>query len=429
MKPLIQEMNIVKIKLADYKPAPYNPRLDLQPGDPEFKKIENSIEEFGWMGLPVVNKQTKHYVSGHQRIKVAELKGITEMEVIVVDFSLEKEKLANLAINRIGENNWDREKLAALLDELSKIPDFDIGLTGFDTPEISRILDGLYEPKDPDDFDFDAVIGSIREPVTKRGDVIMLNEHVIGCGDAANDGDLKALMGNEKIDLVHTDPPYGCSYLAQNRPDLESRPKKSKRWEKLYKDDLSEEEYEPWLETVLKNIRKYLKDGASAYFWNGHAKFYFMHQSLKKLGFHISTVITWAKPTFAISYGDFNQQTEFCIYSWLKNAPHKWYGPTNETNLWEIDRDKTSELIHPTQKSVQIPARAIRNSSIRGDIVFDGFLGSGSTLIAAESLGRRCFGLEIKPEYVDGIVLRYIAFVGKDKVSKEIREKYLKEDK
>ena len=420
-------MKIVKIRLADYEPAEYNPRPNLQPGDPEFEKLRDSIEEFGWLGLPVVNNQTKHYVAGHQRIKVAKLQGITEMEAIVVDFSLEKEKAANIAINRIGEGSWDREKLGLLLDELSKMPDFDIGLTGFETPEISRILDDLYESKDPDDFDFNGAVGSIKEAKTKPGDIITLGTHRVMCGDSANESDLKMLMGDYKIDLVHTDPPYGCLYLAQNRPDLEARPKKSKRWEKLYKDDLNEQEYEVWIESVLKNLRPYLKDGSSAYIWNGHAKFYFMHQILKKLGFHISTVITWAKPTFAISYGDFNQQTEFCIFAWLKNASHRWYGPTNETNLWEINRDRASELIHPTQKSVQIPMRAIRNSSLRGDVIFDGFLGSGSTLIAAESLGRRCFGMEIKPEYIDGLVLRYINFVGAGKVSEEIRKKYLKE--
>lgn len=247
------------------------------------------------------------------------------------------------------------------------------------------------------------------------------------CGDSASESDMDILMQNEKIDIVHTDPPYGCSYLAQNRPDLEARPKKSKRWEKLYKDDLSEKEYEAWIRSVLNNIKRYLKDGASAYIWNGHSKFYFVHQVLKELGFHISTVITWAKPTFAISYGDYNQQTEFCIFSWLKNAPHKWYGPTNESNLWQIARDKASELIHPTQKSTSLPARALRNSSARGDLVFDGFLGSGSTLIAAESLSRRCYGIEIEPRYIDGVVRRYIAFVGRENVSREIVNKYLKE--
>ena len=425
-------MSIIKyesriIKIADYKPAPYNPRPDLKPGDAEYQKLDKSMMEYGQLELLVVNDETGNIISGHQRAKILEAHGVKETEAIVVNFSLAKEKMANLAMNRIGEGNWDREKLGALLTELSGIPDFDVGLTGFDTPEISRIMDGLYESKDPDDFDFNGAVESIAEPKTKRGDIVTIGTHRIMCGDTASEDDLKTLMGDEKIDLVHIDPPYGCLYLAQNRPDLESRPKKSKRWEKLYKDDLGEKEYEEWLENILKNIRYYLKDGASAYVWNGHAKFYFMHQVLKKLGFHISTVITWAKPTFAISYGDFNQQTEFCIYSWLKNGPHKWYGATNESNLWEINRDKASELIHPTQKSVQIPMRAIRNSSVRGDVVFDGFLGSGSTLIAAESLGRACFGLEIEPKYVDGIIRRYIAFAGKDKVSKEIRDKYILE--
>jgi len=351
---------------------------------------------------------------------------VKEVYVSVVNLPLEKEIQLNLLLNK-AVGRWDFNRLAIILDEMSHIPDFNIELTGFSLPEVSEILDRHLKKSEEDDFDFDKTVESIKEPITKKGDVINLGPHRIMYGDSASTDDLNMLMQNRKIALIHSDPPYGCKYLSQNRPDLESRPKKSKRWEKLYKDDLSEKDYEDWIRGVLSNIRPHLKPGASAYLWNGHAKFYFMHQVLKELGFHVSTVITWAKPTFAISYGDFNQQTEFCLFSWLKNGPHKWYGPTNETNLWEIARDKASTLIHPTQKSVEIPTRAIRNSSKREDVVFDGFLGSGSTLIAAESLGRRCYGTEIEPKYIDGIILRYTAFVGKEKVSKEIRDKYLKE--
>ena len=420
-------MDIQIIMLKDYSEAPYNPRKDLKSTDPEYQKLTRSIDEFGFIEPIVVNKRTMHIISGHQRVKVLRERGILGIEAVVVDFSLEKEKACNIALNKIT-GDWDEQKLSVLLEELARVPDFDVTITGFLNSDISHLLDQYAMRKDPDDFDFENVVDSIDEPITKRGDVITLGAHRIMCGDTACESDLNMLMQNEKIDLVHTDPPYGCLYLAQNRPDLESRPKKSKRWEKLYTDDLNEKEYEEWIGSVLKNIRRFLKNGASAYIWNGHAKFYFVHQVLKELGFHISTVITWAKPTFAISYGNFNQQTEFCIFSWLKNAPHKWYGPTNESNLWEIDRDKAADLIHPTQKSVEIPARAIRNSSARGNLVFDGFLGSGSTLIAAESLGRCCYGMEIEPKYCDAIVKRYIAFVGKDKVSEEVKTKYLKEE-
>ena len=146
---------------------------------------------------------------------------------------------------------------------------------------------------------------------------------------------------------------------------------------------------------------------------------------LTELGFHVSCIITWAKERFAIGFGDYNQQTEFCLYSWLEdNGSHSWHGPNNESTLWEVHRDLTRDYIHPTQKPIALAQRAIRNSSKRGDLVVDLFLGSGSTLIAAESLGRRCYGIELDCRYIDALIRRYISFVGKDKVSPSLKEKY-----
>ncbi len=412
-----------KLPIEQVKFAPYNTRKMRKN---EFRKLVESIKTYECYEPLIVNSRTWHVVGGNQRLRALIELGYKEVDVVIVDLSIEKEKLLNLALNRI-QGEWDFDKLPLLIEELSKLPDIDLSLSGFDSSEVDKFLEGLREPKDPDDFDFEAAVAAIKEPITKRGDIIQLGNHRIMCGDSALESDMDMLMQDAKIDLLHTDPPYGCFYLAQDRPDLTARPKKSKRWDALYKDNLSEEEYEAWIKSVLSNIRRYLKEGASAYIWNGHAKFYFVHQVLKELGFHISTIITWAKPTFAISYGDYNQQTEFCIFSWLKNAPHKWYGPTNESNLWEVARDKASDLIHPTQKSTLLPVRAIRNSSVRGDVIFDGFLGSGSSLIAAESLGRRCYGMEIEPKYIDGIIRRYIAYVGRQNVSQNVVDKYLKE--
>lgn len=420
-------MNIEEINLSDYIELPNNPRKDLQPDDSEYQKLERSYDKYGPLEPIVVNKRTHHIVGGNQRAKVMRRKGISYTKAVIVDFDPDTELAACIALNKV-HGKWDEKKLSDLFSHLVTVPDFDVTITGFDPPEISELLDQKNGEDQDDNFDFDAAVDAIAEPVTQKGDLIELGPHRILCGDSASPEDVKRLFGGEKASLIHMDPPYGCSYLAQNRPDLEARPKKSKRWEKLYKDDLNEEEYEVWLDSVLEGLISHLACGASAYIWNGHAKFYFMHQALKKRNFHLSTIITWAKPRFAISYGDYNQQTEFCLYGWLKNGPHKWYGPTNESNLWEIDRDKAAELIHPTQKSVKIPARAIRNSSKRGDIVADLFLGSGSSLIAAQSLDRRCFGIEIMPKYVDGIVRRYIAYVGKNNVSSEIRARYLKEE-
>lgn len=420
-------MEIKKIPITQIDPAPYNPRVDLTPGDPEYQKLEKSISTFGYVEPLVWNKRTKTLVSGHQRLKVLIAQGTKEVEVSVVDLPLAKERALNVALNKI-EGRWDEDKLARLLSELSQIPDFDIGLTGFDAPEISDLLDSHMEISEDDDFDFDACLKSIKRPVTKPGDLISVGNHRILCGDSSNPEHIKFLLGKNKVNLLHTDPPYNVNYYGGNRPHTKARPKNSRQWERIYSDNLSQADYEKWLRTIFTNIIPFLAKGAPIYCWNGFRQFGQMCDMLGGLDFHVAAVITWAKPNFAISYADYNNQVEFCLYGWKKdNGSHIWFGSNNESTLWQISRDPTAAYIHPTQKPIALAQRAIRNSSKRGDLVLDCFLGSGSTLIAAETLQRRCFGLEIDPRYCDAIVKRYIAFVGEDNVSHKIKSKY-KED-
>ena len=419
-------MDIRKIKISEINPAPYNPRKDLKPGDPEYQRIEASIEGFGLVEPLVWNCRTKNLVGGHQRLKVLIQRGLNEVEVSVVDIDLEQEKLLCVSLNKVS-GAWDMDKLAMLLEELSKTPSFDVGLTGFDAPEISEILDRYSEGKE-DDFNVDAVVESIVEPVTKKGDLIELGPHKVLCGDSSNIDDLRLLIGEERANLVHTDPPYNVAYMGGARPNPEARPKKSREWERIYHDNMPQDEYEAWLKKIFTNMTAFLAPGAPAYIWNGHKNFGPMHDMLCELNFHVASVIVWAKPNFAISYSDYHEQVEFCLYSWKKDGGgHKWYGPVNESSLWEVKRDVTRDYVHPTQKPIALAQRAIRNSSVRGDLVLDLFLGSGSTLIGAESLERRCYGIELDPKYVDAIVRRYIAYKGANKVSKEVRDKYLVE--
>lgn len=419
-------MEIKKIKISQINPAPYNPRADLKPHDPTYEKLKHSMVNFGYVEPIVWNCRTGNLVGGHQRFKILLEQGVNEVEVSIVSLPLQKEKALNLALNKI-QGEWSQDKLAVLLEELTKMPDFDATLAGFDPPEISEILDNYNEPTEDDDFDFEAAIESTKELVVGRGDLIQLGPHRILCGDSSVWEDLKLLMGNEKTHLIYTDPPYNVSYYGGNRPHPDARPKKSRNWKRIYADNMNQEEYEVWLKGIFTNMAQFLMPGAPIYIWNGHRQFGPMHEILIALDFHVADVITWAKQNFAISYGDYNQQTEFCLYGWKKeNGPHLWCGPTNETTLWQIKRDVTKNYIHPTQKPIALAQRAIKNSSKRGDVVLDLFLGSGSTLIAAESLGRRCFGIEIDPKYCDGIIHRYISFVGKDKVSEEIKKRYLK---
>ena len=417
-------MKIIKIDINQINPAAYNPRKDLKPGDPEYEKLKVSLSEFGYVDPLIWNEATGNLVGGHQRLKILKEQGIQEVEVSVVNLPLEREKALNLALNKI-QGAWDNDKLAVLLDELVKIPDFEISLSGFDIPEISKIFDNYLEPAVGDSVeDPQAII----EPVTKQGDLILLGPHRILCGDSSVPDDVAKLIADNKVSQIFSDPPYCVNYSAENRPvSIDIKAKPNERWRKILNDNLPQKDYEKWLKQVFQNINPYLAQGAAFYIFNGHRQFGPMHQMLLELGMHVSCVITWAKESFSPGYGDYNQQTEFCLYGWKEdNGAHNWYGPENESTLWQIHREQSCDLEHPTQKPLLLAERAIKNSSKRGDIVLDMFLGSGTTLIAAERLSRVCYGMELDPRYCDVMARRYISFAGADGVSEEIRNKYLR---
>ena len=418
-------MEIHRIPVSRINPAPYNPRQDLKPGDPAYERLKQSLTQFGCVEPLVWNRRTGHLVGGHQRFKILLEQGIAEVDVSVVDLPLEQEQVLNIALNKIV-GDWDEAKLAALLQELTQVPDFDVGLTGFDLPEISELFDRQKELQE-DDFDTEATVAGIETPVTQLGDLIELGPHRVLCGDSTKQEDFLRLLGSERVALVHTDFPYNVNYAGGARPNPNTRPKRSRQWERIYSDNMPQGEYERWMGQVLSNIKQALRPGAAVYFWQGHRQFPPMYHILLDLEFHVGCVICWLKESAAITYADYAFQTEQCLYGWLTGAAHYWAGPAVESNVWQIKRDPTKTYVHPTQKPIALAQRAIRNSSQRGDLVLDCFLGSGSTLIAAESLERRGYGLEIDPKYGDAIVRRYIAFVGKDKVPAEIRAKYCQE--
>lgn len=427
-------MQIRKIPISKINPSKYNPRKDLKPDDSEYLKLLKSIDEFGYVDPLIWNKRTGNLVGGHQRFKILLAKGLKDIEVSVVDLSHEKEKALNLALNKIS-GDWDRDKLSNLLDELCQLPDFDVSVTGFDLSEIENIIaESLSGIESEENFDLDAELGKDLPVITKMGDIINLGlhgEHRLICGDVTNSKDVHALLNKFRAQLCHTDPPYGVSYDRRNRPTSKNaktdiNPNQARSM-KLQNDDLSPQKYKQWFSKVTDAIDQSIVPGAAFYIWNSHKNFGLMSDLLTERNFKISSVITWAKESFCPNFSDYNEQTEFCLYGWKTGATHKWYGPKNESTLWRINRDNTNLYNHPTQKALELARRAIRNSSESGDIVFDPFLGSGTTLTAAAPLGRRCFGMEIEPKYCDIIVRRYIATAGKDSVQKEVAKRYCTE--
>jgi len=417
-------MNTGKMAIDQIKFAPYNPR---KMKSEEMNKLIKSIKTHGCYEPPIVNSRTRHVVGGNQRLRALIELGYKEVDVVIIDLPLDQEKALNIALNKIS-GEWDEDKLAVLIEELQKIPDFDVGLTGWDSSEISQLLDNYHEAKEGDDFDFEATVESIKEPITKRGDVITLGIHRLACGDATNKEDLHTLFGEEKIALLDIDWSYNVNYMGGSCPRADTRPKKSRKWDRIYSDNLPQNEYESFMRDVLTYIKCYLKPGAVFYQWQAHRQLGPLYQILTELDFYTSSLICWKKESAAISYADYSFQTEQAVYGWLKGSGHYFAGKPGESNLWEVKRDPTKLYLHPCQKPVALAERAIKNSSKRDDSVADVFMGSGSVLIAAESLGRRSFGMELDPKYCDAIVKRYIAFVGRDKVSQELVQKYMRED-
>ena len=196
-------MNIKTIPINQINPATYNPRADLKPDHPEYQKLKRSVEEFGLVDPLIINERTGNLIGGHQRFKVIQDLGYTEVEVVVVDLPIEKEKALNIALNKI-QGHWDEEKLISILDELCELPEFDISCAGFDQSEISGLHDKYTDTKDGDDFDVDAEINNIDKPVTQKGDLIKIGSHRILCGDSSDIESLEKLFEGHKATLLNT---------------------------------------------------------------------------------------------------------------------------------------------------------------------------------------------------------------------------------
>jgi ParB-like chromosome segregation protein Spo0J len=208
-------MVIKKIPDSKINPAPYNPRKDLKPNDPKYQKLLKSMEEFDYIQPLVWNSHTGNLIGGHQRFKILKDRGDKQILCSVVHLPFEKEKALNIALNKIS-GDWDNQKLALLLDELIKEPDFDFEVTGFELPEATKIIDDIIIPHDlgQDNFDIDSELRSINKSITKRADIIELGSHRLLCGDSTRKSNVLKLLGEEKPDMIFTDPPYGIDYVA-----------------------------------------------------------------------------------------------------------------------------------------------------------------------------------------------------------------------
>ncbi len=393
-------MNIQIIDINKLIPATYNPRKDLKTDDAEYIKIKNSIVKFGFVSPLVINKDMT-VIGGHQRLKVLKDLGITEVECIVVDLDKTNEKALNIALNKI-QGDWDEDKLEALLQEL-KLEEFDMNLTGFDFDEVDEILNDINGTKE-DNFDVDSAYEEIEEPITKPGDIWILGNHRLMCGDSTHKDDIMRLMNNQDADMLLTDPPYNVDYVGKTAEAL-----------KIKNDNMDDNQFYEFLRKVFENMYIVTKEGASIYVFHADTEGINFRKAFKDAGFKLAECLIWKKDCFVMGRQDYQWQHEPVLYGWKEGKAHYFINDRTQSTILEFDRPKQSTL-HPTMKPIDLVAKLIKNSSKENDIILDLFGGSGSTIIATEQLNRKCYTMELDPKYCDVIVKRWETMTNREAI-------------
>ena len=373
-------------------PSPRNARTH---DDAQIAEIAGSIRAFGFSN-PILAAPDGDIIAGHGRLAAARQLGLNEVPVIVVDglTDIERRQLI-LADNRIALNaGWDTELLRLELKDLSLIGT-DLSLLGFTDNEISDLL----KTKEQQGLTDENEIPEKEEvAVSRLGDIWRLGGHRLACGDCTDPKTVAALLGADKPQLLVTDPPYGVSYdpTWRHRAGVNQ----SKRVGKVQNDQRAD-----WAPAWA------LFPGTIAYVWHGALHATTVANSLISQGFTIRAQIIWAKERLVIGRGDYHWQHEPCWYAVRKKG--HWTGDRKQTTLWTIpSKDQDMNTTHGTQKPVECMRRPIFNNSNDGDAIYDPFLGSGTSLIAAQTTGRRCLGVEINPFYVDVVIRRWQSFTG-----------------
>ncbi len=391
-------MEIKELPLKELKPAAYNPRKKLKKGDKEYEKIKQSLLKFGYVDPIIVNEDLT-VIGGHQRLTVLKDLDYETAKCVIVDLPKEDEKALNIALNKIT-GQWDEALLADLLLDLQE-SDFNLDLTGFEPPEIDDILSNVHDKKlSEDEFDVEE---ELKKPTLSRhGDIWQLGKHRVICGDSTKAETYKQLLDDRKANLVVTDPPYNV--------DVEETAGK------ILNDNMSDGDFYQFLLSMFTQVENHMEDDASIYVFHADTEGLNFRKAFKDAGFYLSGCCIWKKNSLVLGRSPYQWQHEPCLYGWKKKGKHQWFSDRKQTTIWEYDRPKSSKD-HPTMKPIQLMAYPIQNSSMRGTIVLDPFLGSGSTLIAADQTGRICYGIELDEKFVDVIVKRYIEVTGDTEVT------------
>jgi DNA modification methylase len=413
------------------RPYVNNPRINHR----AVEAVAASIGAFGFRQVISVDENGV-IIAGHSRYLAALLLGLKKVPVNVARELTEAQvKAYRIADNKIGElAEWDDERLRQELADLKKL-DFDLDPLGFSLDELGVLLDDL----NPGLVDPDDIPAPPDEPITPPGDLCVLGPHRLLCGDSSKPEEVDRLLDGAEVHLVNTDPPYGVnveprsnnairaglssfnSVKHHQKFDVARNPEKAKpthlklraKDRPLVNDFLDKEDFQRLLHAWFHNVARVLLPGRAFYVWAGYSNLCNFPPILEACGLYFSQAIIWTKQHPVLTRKDFMGDFELAFYGWRQGAAHQFFGPNNVTDVWSVHKVNPQNMIHLTEKPVELAVRAIQFSSRPAENVLDLFGGSGSTLIAAEQTGQRAFLMELDPLYCDVIIQRWQNFTGR----------------
>lgn len=384
-------MEIRDVSIIDIKPYQNNPRKNKNAID----AVAASIKEFGFK-VPIVLDKDNVIVTGHTRFEASKKLGLSTAPcIIATDLSEEQVRAYRLADNKTNElAEWDFDLLN---QELETIINIDMTGFGFDLPtDPTEAVEDNYEVELPE------------EPRSKYGEVFSLGDHRLMCGDSTIQSDVERLMSGALADMIFTDPPWNVNY-----GDVEENNQQGYKKRTIMNDSMSSDQFLEFLNSAFKNMAEFAKSGASTYVVMSAQEWGSLMPALDDNGFHWSSTIIWNKDRLVLSRKDYHTKYEPIWYGW-KNGERRLFPlkDRKQTDVWDFERPSKSDE-HPTMKPIALVKRAIDNSSSKDSFVLDLFGGSGTTLIASEQSGRKCYMMELDPKYVDVIIDRWEKFTGK----------------
>ena len=377
-----------------------NPRNPNKHSEKQIALLAKIIAAQGWRAPITVSTRSGFIVRGHGRLLAARKLGLAEVPVDYQAYETEAAEWADLiADNRLSElSETDDLLLKDLLQELGT-GELDLELTAYTADEIDQMLGSAKEVQE-DDFDADKALSEIDEAKTKLGDIYILGKHRLLCGDSTDAAAVEKLMDGQKADIAVTDPPYNVGYTGGTKDALT-----------IQNDKQEDAAFRQFLSAAFTNMDAAMKPGAVFYIWHADSEGYNFRAACKDAGWQVRQCLIWNKNQLVMGRQDYHWKHEPCLYGWKEGAAHLWASDRRQTTILCFDRpQKNAE--HPTMKPVALLAYQIANNTKGEDIALDLFGGSGTTLVACEQLGRKCYMMELDPKYCDVIIKRWEELTG-----------------